>query len=278
MEREKKETPDLSGIEVFECLTSFRKTLFENIIDHLDLRSVSYGLDAGCATGGLTELIGRKIGSSGKVTGLDLSDEYIRYAKSKRSGGGIHFLKGDVTALPFSNNTFDWVWSADTVWPGPADLGCPAPEPKGIVNEYYRALKPGGSLYLVYWSSQKLLPGYPLLESRLNATTVASAPFGTGMEPKNHFMNARCWLEQAGFGNIRSKTFAGDFSGPLSENDKMALNILFRMLWGTSQSEVSPQDRKEFSELSDPGSDRYILNDPHYCGFYTYTLFSGDKK
>ncbi len=35
---------------------------------------------------------------------------------------------------------------------------------------------------------EDLLPGYPLLEARLKATTAGIAPFVEGMEPESHFV------------------------------------------------------------------------------------------
>ncbi len=77
--------------------------------------------------------------------------------------------------------------------------------------------------------------------------------------------------------NISVKTFTGDIAAPLSENDQNAVNILVKMLWGACESEVAEKERKDFKSLSDPNSDRYLLNGQHYYGFYTYTLFVGRK-
>jgi hypothetical protein len=35
----------------------------------------------------------------------------------------------------------------------------------------------GGSVAILFWSSQMLLPGHPVLEARLNATRVGIAPY-----------------------------------------------------------------------------------------------------
>ena len=49
------------------------------------------------------------------------------------------------------------------------------------------------------------------------------------------------------------------------------------MFWGESKSEITESDWKDFKRLYDPDSDDYILNNQHYYGFYTYTLFKGIK-
>ena len=60
-------------------------------------------------------------------------------------------------------------------------------------------------------------------------------------------------------------------------NDQKALKILFHMLWDESDSILNERERKLFSALTNEQSDQYILHDPNYCGFYTYTLFKGIK-
>ncbi|MBL7136565.1 MAG: class I SAM-dependent methyltransferase [Candidatus Marinimicrobia bacterium] len=264
-------------ISTYECLTQFRESLLNSIIKSLSIHAESNGLDAGCGIGFVTKLLAETVGENGHVIGLDLSKDFIHYAKNNNQTYNIQFIEGNVNSLQFDDNSFDWLWSVDTIWPGPKELGCPAENPLPIIKEFNRVIKPGGSVFILFWSSQKLLPGYPLLEARLNTTSSATAPFINGMEPKNHILNGRYWLEKVNFKDIIVKTYLGDIIAPLSKNDRHALNILFEMFWGESQSEVSKGDWKDFKRLCDPNSDDYILNNQHYYGFYTYTLFKGTK-
>lgn len=264
-------------ISTYECLTKFREPLLNSITKSLNIPPGSNGLDAGCGIGSVTKLLAETVGRNGHVTGIDLSEDFIIYAKTSYQTKNNQFKEGDINSLHFNDNSFDWLWSADTVWPGPKELGCPAEDPVPIIREFYRVIKPGGSVFLLFWSSQKLLPGYPLLEARLNTTSSATAPFSEGMKPINHILNGRYWLEKADFKDISVKTYLGDIIAPLSKNDRNALNFLFTMLWGESESEVSEIDWKDFKRICNPDSDDYILNNPHYYGFYTYTVFKGIK-
>jgi ubiquinone/menaquinone biosynthesis C-methylase UbiE len=264
-------------ISVFECLDEFRKPLIDTIIRSLNIPQGSRGLDAGCGTGFITGILAQQTGVKGSVTGLDLSEEHITYARRNSLRNNIKFLEGDINNLNFHDNAFDWIWSMDTVWPGPGESGCPAEGPSAIIKEFYRVIKPGGYVYLSYWSSQKLLPGYPLLEATLNTTSSATAPFVKGMDAANHFMNGGEWLREAGFNGISANTFTRDINAPLSENDQKALDILIQMLWGSAESELDSNDTEDFRSLYYRDSAKYILNKSHYYGFYTYTLFSGRK-
>jgi len=264
-------------ISTYECLSKFGEPLLNSIIKSLSIPAESHGLDAGCGIGFVTKLLAKTVRENGHVIGLDLSKDFIHYAKNNNQTNNIQFIEGNVNSLQFDDNSFDWVWSKDTVWPGQIKLGCPSEDPIKIIKEFNRVIKPGGCIFLLFWSSQKLLAGYPILEARLNTTSSATAPFIKGMKPTNHILNARYWLQKADFNDILVNTYLGDIIAPFSENDRNALNILFQMFWGESESEVSERDWKDFKRLCDETSNDYILNNQYYYGFYTYTLFKGTK-
>lgn len=267
---------NLNTIENYICLSEFRRPLFNLIIKSLDFPNGSKGLDAGCGIGFYTRILAESVGMDGNVIGLDLSKDFITYA-NKNQAQNIQFEVGDINSLRFKDKIFDWIWSADTVWPGPKELGCPTEDPITIIKEFYRVLKPGGMLIILFWSTQKFLPGYPLLEARLNTTSGATAPFINGMSPINHIMNAKHWLKKLGFRDISAKTFLADINAPLDKNTRNALSIFFQMLWGESEGQLSTEKWNEFKRLCDTNSDDNILNNHYYYGFYTYTLFKGVK-
>ncbi|MBN2153700.1 MAG: methyltransferase domain-containing protein [Candidatus Lokiarchaeota archaeon] len=258
------------------CLSEFRRPLFDTIIEWLHLPKGTKGLDAGCGIGFYTKILAGSVGVEGDVTGIDLSRECIAHAKENQAPN-VRFEIGNLNSLRFKDNTFDWIWSADSLWPGPKELGCPAEDPATIIKEFHRTLKPGGMVAILFFSSYKFLPGYPLLEARLNTTSGATAPFIQGMKPMHHVMNAKHWLDESGFKDISAKTFLSDVNAPLDDNTRNALSIFFQMLWGESAGQVSEEDRNLFKRLRDPSSDDNILTNQHYCGFFTYTVFKGVK-
>lgn len=264
-------------IFTIKCLSEFRQPLVRKIITALQIPQDTEGLDAGCGMGAITKMLAESLGQKGKLCGLDVSSEFIKYAKKHYEDRNLEFIEGDFQAFPFSDHTFDWIWSMDAVWPGSMDMGCTEETACPIIQQLYRLLKPGGRLFLLYWSSQKLLPGYPLLEASLGTTTSATAPFTRGMKPEHHIMNGKKWLEQCGFKELYARTFTGDIQAPFSENDRKALAALFQMLWGKAIEEMTIGERTEYSGLCNPQSEKYIINNPFYYGFYTYTLFCGRK-
>jgi ubiquinone/menaquinone biosynthesis C-methylase UbiE len=248
-------------------------------IQGLHLRPGSRGLDAGCGIGSHTSWLAEAVSPDGHVTGVDISPELLIHAEEIASKGGLRkqvsFQRGDLNKLPFGDDSFDWAWSKDTLWPGPKEMGCPAEDPLPLLNELARVVKPGGIVAVLFWSSQRLLPGYPLLEARLNATYAANAPWGEGMKPRLHFLRTLGWLREANLAECRAHTFVCDVQAPLDQATQKALLIMFRMFWGNAAAEVPPEDWAEFQRLCQPDSPDFILNTPDYYAFVTYSLFHG---
>ncbi|MBM4464163.1 MAG: class I SAM-dependent methyltransferase [Chloroflexi bacterium] len=239
----------------------------------LQLPSGSRGLDAGCGIGTHTLWLAEAVSPDGHVTGVDISPECLARAEeivgSSELAEAVSFQYGDMNDLPFEDDAFDWVWNVDTLWP----VG--GKDPRPLVNELVRVVKPGGTLAILFWSSQRLLPGYPLLEARLNATLAASFPYTDDTKPELHILRALGWLQEAGLGEPRVRTFVADVQAPLDGAARNALTASFQMLWGKAESEVTPDDWAEFRRLCQPESPDFILNLPDYYAFITYSLFYG---
>lgn len=249
-----------------------REPVLRAIIRALQLPAGSRGLDAGCGIGLQAALLAKAIGPQGHVTGLDILPDLLAFGADLVLKMGfserITFCAGDVSCLPSQDNIFDWVWSADCI-------GYPAGDLTPIMKELARVVKPGGYIILLGWSSQQLLPGYPLLEARLNATCSAYNPFLKGKSPQSNFMRAAGCFHSLGLEDVKIETFAGDVQAPLNSKERTALISLFEMLWGEPQSEVSPEDWADYKRLCTPQSPDFILDIPDYYAFFTYSIFRG---
>jgi len=268
-----------SEIYTHKTLYFLREPAIRAAIQKLSLPAGSCGLDAGCGIGLITQLLSEAIAPAGHVTGLDLSRQFLKYAKDNTPDFLLHkhisFQKGDVNSLPFDSDTFDWVWSTDTMWPGSREMGCPSEDPFSMVKELARVVKPGGSVAILFWSSQRLLPGFPYLEASLNTTSQATAPFRKQMKPEQHALRGLTWLRDTGLVELAADTFVRDVFAPLNDTIRNALTITFQMFWGDVDQEVSRDDWAEFKRLCQPESPDFILNHPDYYAFFTYTLFHG---
>jgi demethylmenaquinone methyltransferase / 2-methoxy-6-polyprenyl-1,4-benzoquinol methylase len=242
-------------------------------IGALNLPPGSRGLDVGCGIGLHLPIMAEAVGEGGCVIGLDLSSDFLvraeEIAKECGYSGRVTLKTGDVNVLPFDDNTFDWVWSANLVGYHPAL------KPIMSMGELVRVVRPGGTVAIIYWSSQQLLCGHPMLEARLNATTPGIAPFTTGMSPDSHSQRGLGWFRVLGLMDVRAFTFVGDVRAPLSDEMKDAMVSLFEMRWGEAKSEVSHGVWNEYHRLCQPESVDFILNHKDYYAFFTYTMFTG---
>jgi demethylmenaquinone methyltransferase/2-methoxy-6-polyprenyl-1,4-benzoquinol methylase len=248
------------------------ESVTRSAIQALRLPAGSRGLDAGCGVGHQALLLAEAVGPAGHVTGLDLSPAFLvhagRLAEERGLSDRVSFREGDANNLPFEDDTFDWTWSKDAVGYYPGD-------PRPPLNEFSRVVRPGGTVAILAWSSQQLLPGYPRLEARLNATSAGIAPFRNGAKPERHFFHALGWFRDLGLRETGAQTFAGEVYAPLSDEIRTALISLFEMRWGGAQSELSRDDWELYRRLTRPGSSDFILDHPDYYAFFNYSLFHG---
>ena len=107
---------------------------------HACLDETSHVLDLGSGYGGPARFLASRFGC--EVTGLNVSAVEIEEAKRQTSAAGlessVRFDHGDFHELPYSDDTFEVVWSQDSLMYG-ADKG-------RILEEVQRVLKPGGVL------------------------------------------------------------------------------------------------------------------------------------
>ncbi|MEA1965781.1 MAG: class I SAM-dependent methyltransferase [Euryarchaeota archaeon] len=249
-----------------------QEPVIRRVIHALNLPWGSRGLDVGCGIGLQAIILAEAVGETGQVTGVDLSPEFLVYARSIAEKAGISeqvsFQEGDMNNLQFDDDAFDWVWSANCAGYSPG-------EPLPLLKELARVVKSGGSVIILAWSSQQLLPGYPVLEAHLNATSSGIAPFAEGAVPELHFSRMIGWFRRAGMEEVTVRTFVGDVSAPLSVEIRSALAALIEMRWVGVKAELSEEDWAEFRRLCMPESPEFILDLPDYYAFYTYSMFRG---
>jgi len=96
-------------------------------------------LDLGSGGGIDVLLSARRVGSSGKAYGLDLTDEMLALARDNQQKAGavnVEFLKGDIEAIPLPDHSVDVIISNCVI-----NL---ATDKRRALAEAYRVLKPGG--------------------------------------------------------------------------------------------------------------------------------------
>lgn len=270
---------EISYLVMGDLINRLTETAVRSAIRGLQLPPGSRGLDAGCGIGNHTLWLAEAVSPGGHVTGVDISEECIaraqETARKSKAGEQVSFQIEDISKLPFENDSFDWLWSADTLYLWLMGTGGLAEVSLPLMSELKRVVKPGGIIAILFWTSQKLLPGYPLLEARLNATRAANFVGATGIRPELHSSRALGWLQNADLEETGVRTFVLDIQVPLNDETREALSMTFQMFWRKAKSEVTPEDWGEYQRLCDPESPDFILDLPDYYAFLTYSLFFG---
>src|SRR5262245_55407291 len=97
-------------------------------------------LEVGCHKGGELIALARDLGRPGRFAGVDLSLEFVRFAKlwsSVREVPGASWGVCDAQALPYRDQSFDVLITTEVVEH--------LPDPQRAVAEFARVLRPGGT-------------------------------------------------------------------------------------------------------------------------------------
>jgi SAM-dependent methyltransferase len=154
-------------------------------------------LDAGSGIGEVALLLGSRVGPDGAIVGVDLSAELVERAQARAEGvGNVEYQVGDITSLPFTDASFDAVYSERVF--------LHLSSPQAAMTELFQVLRPGGRLLIVDLDNTRVACDADdgeladLLASRL-AGVVANARSGRSL---------RSQAILAGFTDVDSEAFA----------------------------------------------------------------------
>ena len=173
-------------------------------------------LDLGSGAGFDCFLAAEKVGSSGKVIGVDMTPEMIDKARNnarKSNYGNVEFRLGEIEHLPAGDNSVDVVISNCVI-----NL---SPDKKSVFNEAFRVLKPGGRLMV---SDIVLLQKIP---EPLRTSVAAYVGCVAGASLKNEYLEM---IKSAGFEEvtvIEEKSAVSDtiLKDPVIENITRELSL-----------------------------------------------------
>jgi len=146
-------------------------------------------LEVGCGVGDFAIHLSTQ---QAKVTAVDFSAKAIELAvqKSKLQTNSVQFQVADAQSLPFENNSFDILFSCECLEH--------VPDPKLVLAEFHRVLKPAGKLVLTTENYSNAMVLYWL------ACWLRKQPFNSGeyVQPIEHFFcywNVRSMINISGF-------------------------------------------------------------------------------
>jgi ubiquinone/menaquinone biosynthesis C-methylase UbiE len=129
-------------------LAGFGSYFYQRAAMALPVRPGMRVLDVGCGTAGLGLAVSERVGVTGRVYGIDLSQTQVHYARRKTlaAGANVHLIRGSMDTMPFESNRFDSAVSSLAFHEVPAAVR------RGTLREIARVLKPGGFFALVDWA------------------------------------------------------------------------------------------------------------------------------
>jgi len=115
-------------------------------MDHAGIQPGTHVLDVGCGCGNTTVELARRVGPSGRVTGIDISSVMLERARATAHAAGrsqIHFENADAQTFRFPRGSFDLVFSRFGVMF--------FAHPEDAFANLRSALRPGGRVTFVCW-------------------------------------------------------------------------------------------------------------------------------
>jgi SAM-dependent methyltransferase len=171
------------------------------LLDLADVRAGEHVLDVACGTGVVTRLAAARVGSGGRVVGLDVNAAMLAVARALPAMGGapIEWLEASALEVPLPDAAFDVVLCQQGLQQ--------FPDRTAALREMRRVLAPGGRLAASVWGRIEGSPGMAALVSALErhvgleAANNRRAPFALGDADE-----IRGLLAGAGFRDIEVRT------------------------------------------------------------------------
>jgi len=160
-----------------------------NPIAIAELKAGEVVLDLGSGAGVDVFLAAKKVGPTGRVIGVDMTEEMVHKAKDIASAHGYHnvdFRLGEIERLPVEDGSVDAIISNCVI-----NL---SPDKAEVFAEAYRVLKPGGRLTVSDIVSEGALPDEIRRDSNAWACCIAGA-----LEQQEYLEKIR----KAGFADIQ---------------------------------------------------------------------------
>lgn len=157
--------------------------------DFAGIKKGDHVLDLGSGAGNDCFVARAIVGNTGKVTGLDMTEQMIRKAKEnciKLGFTNVEFVPGDIENMPFDDKLFDVVISNCVL-----NL---VPDKTKAFKEIFRVLKPGGHFCI----SDVVIKG--VLSERMKKDAEMYAGCVSGASEMNEYLKI---VEDTGFFNVK---------------------------------------------------------------------------
>jgi ubiquinone/menaquinone biosynthesis C-methylase UbiE len=206
-------------------------------VERLGLTPGQRVLDVCCGSGASAIPAAKIVGPGGSVTGVDLAQNLLELARSKAQQQGlenINFQSGDMTLLPFEDDSFDVVVCVFGIFF--------VPDMESALRELKRVLRTGGKLAITTWGPRFFEPANTAF---WNSVRNARPGLYKGFNPWDRISEVhdlRALLEAAGLKELHVEAESG--SQPVSSADDWWAMIMGSGYRGTVE-QLDPKAREE---------------------------------
>lgn len=136
----------------------------QRTIHRLNLCQGASILDVACGSGASALPAAEAVGSTGRVTAVDLAERLLQLGRTKAAALGlmnIQFLPGDMTDLGYPDENFDAVVCVFGVFF--------VPDMEVLIKELWRMVRRGGKLAVTTWGPRLFAPVYDIWRDAVKA-------------------------------------------------------------------------------------------------------------
>jgi ubiquinone/menaquinone biosynthesis C-methylase UbiE len=242
--------------------TAFQKEL-QLMLEHLPICSGDAVLDVGCGDGDYSLWMAPLVAPEGHVTGIDINQVYLQQAKDKAQKSPFKklmtFQEGKIEKLPFKDETFDFIWCAQSLFS--------FPEPLEALKEMARVTRRRGIIAIMEDDTlhQVLLP-WPI-EAELDIRQAEWEAFKVEHPDAERFYVARDLrrlFAEARLQPQRRKTYVLHRVFPVGTEERRFLNAYLTNLRDRTRPFLTAPKAKRWIPLLSPSVPSYLPDQPHF--------------
>lgn len=191
----------------------------------LDIKPGDHLLDVGCGIGIQAKEMAKRVTSTGKVIGTDISTTMIEVAKTKNYNTGLplEFLNAEASHQPFPDHSFNGIRTERVL--------LYIPDSPKVLKEFKRLLKPGGKVVIFEFFWDGALIPHPDKELTRKIIHYVADSFPNGDIGKNIYYQ----LRNSGFNKVEIEPYS--YYG----NSEAILNIVKKAYEGILQLGISDE-------------------------------------
>lgn len=237
---------------------------YEMMLRSVGLQPGWHVLDAGSGSGAFLPLMGSLVGTTGRITALDLAPENVASIAAHVPAWDmpcpVEVRVGSVTALPFADASFDAVWCANTTeYLTDAELAT-------VLAEFRRVVRPGGLVavkdqevaHMIFAPMPPEIWWHLLEVGKHHSTQAAGVLRGR---------NLRRWMERAGFVSVWQRTTLIERWAPLTPTEHAFLAGFLETFAEMAEAFGVPDEDRAFWRAQRGVDGARLVDDPdlYFC-------------